>query len=103
MIDPERNHWFKDHKGYWISFLLLIIAQAWITSRQTPWPPFAAWLIFFGAYLVINVLVSVIILVLTWPARRNFHFSRYIKILIAFAAVFFLSQLIAVLVAYFQG
>lgn len=102
MSNPEREHWFKDHLGYWGGFLLLIIGQAGITTAQTSWPPFATFLIFFGSYLVINVIVSVIILLLTWPVRRNFDFSRYVKILIAFAAVFFLSQVIAALVTYFQ-
>lgn len=102
MIDPERNHWFKDHKTYWTAFLLLIVAQAQATAVQTPWPLLASFLIFFGAYLILNVIVSVIILLLTWPAKRNLHFSRYIKILIAFSAVYFLSQLIALLVSYFR-
>lgn len=102
MVDQKTGHWFKDYKAYWGGFLLLVIAQAGLTSSQTPWQPVVSFLIFFGAYLVLNLVVSVIILVLTWPARRNFHFSRYIKLLIAFSAVYFLSQLIAVLVTYFQ-
>lgn len=102
MVDQKIEHWFKDYKGYWGGFLLLIIAQAWLTSSQTPWPPLVSFLIFFGAYLVLNVVVAIIILLLTWPARRNFHFSRFIKLLIAFSAVYFLSQLIAFMVPYFR-
>src|SRR5687768_11541698 len=102
MSDPNRQHWFNDHKEYWGGFILLIIAQAWLTVAQTSCPKVAWFFIFFGAYLIINVMVAVIILLLTWPVRRNLHFSRYIKILIAFSAVYFISQLIAVLVTYFQ-
>lgn len=102
MTDSERNHWFKDHKLYWGSFLLLIIGQAWVTASVTSWPRVSAFLIFFGIYLVLNVVVSVAILLLTWPVRRNFHFSRYIKILVAFAGIYFLSQVIAFVVTYLQ-
>lgn len=102
MVDQQKEHWFRDYKGYWGGFLLLVVAQAWLTAAQTSWPPLAAFLIFFGIYLLLNIIVSVIILLLTWPAKRNLHFSRYIKLLIAFAGVYFLSQLIAVLVTYFQ-
>lgn len=103
MSDPGRKHWLKDHKEYWGGFLLLIIAQAGLTAAQTSWPKVAWFFIFFGAYLVINVIVAVIILLLTWPVRRNFDFSRYLKILIAFSAVYFISQLIAFLIPYFRG
>lgn len=103
MSDPGRKHWLKDHKEYWGGFLLLIIAQAGLTAAQTSWPKVAWFFIFFGAYLVINVIVAVIILLLTWPVRRNFDFPRYLKILIAFSAVYFISQLIAFLIPYFRG
>jgi hypothetical protein len=102
MSDPNRQHWFKDHKEYWGGFLLLIIAQAGLTLAQTSRPKVAWFFIFFGAYLIINVIVAFIILLLTWPARRNLDFSRYIKLLIAFSAVYMISQLIAILVTYFQ-
>lgn len=102
MANQQREHWFNDYKGYWGGFILLVAGQAWITSAQTSWPPLAAFLIFFGIYLLVNVLVALIILLLTWPAKRNLYFSRYIKLLIAFGAVYFLSQVIAVLVTYFQ-
>lgn len=103
MADSNRQHWFKDYKEYWGGFLLLIIAQAWLTASQTSWPKVAGFFIFFGAYLIINVIVAIGILLLTWPVRRNLDFSRYIKILIAFSAVYSISQLIAFLVSYFQG
>lgn len=101
-MDNRKEHWFKDYKGYWAGFLLLVIGQAWLTSAQTSWPPLSAFLIFFGLYLVVNVVVSLLILLLTWPVKRNLHFSRYIKLLIAFGGVYFLSQVIAVLAIYFQ-
>lgn len=103
MSDPNRQHWFKDYKEYWGGFLLLIIAQAWLTVSQTSWSKVAWFFIFFGAYMIINVIVALIILLLTWPVRRSLDVSRYIKILIAFSAVYFISQLIAFLVPYFQG
>lgn len=101
-MNSEQKHWFKDYKQYWGGFLLLIIAQAGLTTYLTPWPPVITFFIFFGSYLILNLAVSAIILVLTWPAKRNFHFSRFIKLLIAFSAIYFLSQLIAFLVPYFQ-
>lgn len=101
-MGDQKQHWFKDHKEYWGGFLLLIIAQAWLTASRPQDGKVAWFLIFFGAYLIINVFVAVIILLLTWPVRRNLNFSRYIKILIAFSAVYFISQLIAFLVVYFQ-
>jgi len=98
-----RQHWFKDYKEYWGGYLLLIIAQAWLTVSQTSWPKVTWFFIFFGAYLIINLAVSFIILLLTWPVRKNLDFSRYVKTLIAFSAVYFLSQLIAFVVSYFQA
>jgi hypothetical protein len=102
MSDPDRKHWFKDYKEYWGAFLLLVIAQAWLTVAQTSWPKVTWFFVFFGAYLIINLIVALIILLLTWPVRRNLDFSRYIKMLIAFSAVYFISQLIAFLVLYFE-
>lgn len=98
MSDSGRQDWFKNHKAYWGGFLLLILAQAWLTVSQTSWPKVKWFFIFFGAYLIVNVIVALIILLLTWPVRRNLDFSRYIKILIAFSTVYFISQLIAALV-----
>lgn len=103
MSNPNPEHWFKDYKEYWGGFLVLIIAQAWLTVSQTSWPKVTWFFIFFGAYLIINIIVAFIILLLTWPVRRNLDFSRYIKMLIAFSAVYFISQLIAFLVYYFQA
>lgn len=96
-----RKHWFKDYKAYWGGFLLLIMAQAYLTVLQTSWPV-VVFFIFFAAYSIINVVVAYVILLLTWPVRRNLDFSRYIKMLIAFSAVYFISQVIAVLVTYYQ-
>jgi hypothetical protein len=97
----QKTHWFTDYKLYWGSFLLLIIAQAWLTVAQTSWSKVPWFFVFLGAYLVINLLVALLILFLTWPARRNLDFSRYMKLLIAFSAVYFISQIIALLVPYF--
>lgn len=102
MSDPTQKHWLKDYKQYWGGFLLLIIAQAWLTVSQTSWPKVEWFFIFFGAYVIINALVALVILLLTWPVRKNLDFSRFIKILIAFSAVYFISQLIAFLVPYIQ-
>lgn len=102
MADRQTEHWFKNYQSYWGGFLLLIVGQAVVTSYQMYKPTIEAFLILFGVYLVLNVIVSVIILLLTWPAKRNLHFSRYIKLLIAFSAVFFLSQGITSVITYFQ-
>lgn len=102
MTESNRQHWFNDHKQYWGGFLLLTIAQAWLTVLQTSWPKVTWFFIFFGAYLIINIIVALVILLLTWPVRRNLSFSRYIKILIAFSAVYLISQVIAILVPYIQ-
>lgn len=102
MAEVNPQHWFSEHKQYWGGFLLLILAQAWLTVMQTSWPKVTWFFIFFGAYLIINGIVAVIILLLTWPVRRNLSFSRYIKILIAFSAVYLISQVIAIVVPYIQ-
>lgn len=103
MNNQNPKHWFNDYRGYWAVYLLMIAVQAGLTVSQLREPTFAWYLIFYGAFLIINAVVAVIILLLTWPARRNLDFSRYIKILIAFSAVYVLSQLLAVLIAYLQG
>lgn len=95
-------HWLKGYKKYWVAFLLLLVAQAGLTVWQTSWPKLTWFFIFLVTYLIIHVIVALIILLLTWPVRRNFDFSRYIKILIAFSAVYFISQSIALIVTYFQ-
>jgi hypothetical protein len=102
MQEIPKAHWFRDYKMYWGAFLLINMLQAALTTYLTPWPPVTTFFIFFGAYLALNISVSAILLVLTWPARRNLSFSRFIKLLIAFSAIYFLSQLIAFLVPYFQ-
>lgn len=101
-MNTDRQHWFKDHTAYWAGFLLLVIAQAAVTVAQTSWPKVAWFFIFFGAFIIINVFVALVILLLTWPVRRNLDFSRFIKILIAFSAVYLISQVIAIVVTYFQ-
>lgn len=100
----QTKHWFSDHKQYWGGFLLIVLAQAALSTYQAPpaWNKILTFFIFFGAYVVINLVVAVIIMLLTWPVRRDFAFSRFIKILIAFAAVYAISQLISVLVVHFQ-
>lgn len=77
------------------------MAQSGLSVLQTSWPLFV-FFIFFAAYSMINVVVAYVILLLTWPVRRNLDFSRYIKMLIAFSAVYLISQVIAVLVEYNQ-
>ncbi|HMV10640.1 MAG TPA: hypothetical protein PK325_10465 [Cyclobacteriaceae bacterium] len=103
MTNDNLKHWFRDYGAYWIAYLLTIVLQAVITESQLPEPTVTWFFIFLGGFFVINILVAFLILLLTWPARRNLAFSRYIKILIAFSAVYVLSQLIAAAVVYFQG
>lgn len=104
-IIMQTKHWFKDHKEYWGGFLLIVLAQAALTTYQTPatWNRISTFFIFSGAYIVINLFVAGVIMLLTWPVRKDFAFSRFIKILIAFAAVYGISQLISVLVVHFKG
>ncbi len=97
-----KEHWFKDYKQHWGIFLLIVLAQAVVLAYQTAVTA-GMMAVFFVFLLLINLTVAGMIMVLTWPVRRNFHFSRFIKILIAFAAVYGISQLIAVLVVYFKG
>lgn len=103
MPDRSRLQWFNDYKIYWLVYVLLVAGQAWMTVSQTSWPKVKWFTVFFAGYLIIHLVVALLILLLTWPVRRNLEFARYMKILIAFSAVFFLSQLITVVVAYFQG
>lgn len=100
-----KEHWFNDYKQHWGGFILIVLAQAGLSTYQTPatWNKISTFFIFFGAYILINLAVAGIIMLLTWPVRRNFHFSRFIKVLIAFAAVYGISQVISVLVVYYQG
>ena len=100
----ESKHWFKDHKEYWGGFLLIVLAQAALSTYQAPatWNKIFTFSMFFGAYVIINLVVAGIIMLFTWPVRKDFAFSRFIKILIAFGAVYGISQLISVLVVYFQ-
>jgi hypothetical protein len=103
MAEEYQKHWFKDYKAYWAAYLSIIVVQAAVTLYQFPKPTVDWYFILFGAFLLINVIVALLILLLTWPARRNLAFSRYIKILIAFSSVYVLSQLVAALIVYLQG
>lgn len=103
MPDQNRLNWFNHYKIYWLAYVLLVAGQAWITVLQTSWPRVKWFAIFLASYLIIHLVIAFLILLLTWPVRRNLEFARYMKILIAFSAVFFLSQLITVVIAYFQS
>jgi hypothetical protein len=98
------KHWFKEYRHYWGGFIIIVLAQAAMSTYQAPesWDTVTTFFLFFAAYLVVNLVVAGIIMLLTWPVRRNFDFSRFIKTLIAFAAVYGISQLISIAVVYFQ-
>lgn len=103
MTDQHQKHWLKDHTGYWLAYVLIVFLQAFVTDFQMWEPGLLSFFVFLGSFFVINLAVAFLILLLTWPARRNLAFSRYIKILIAFSAVYISSQLIAAAIAYLQG
>ncbi len=103
MTEQHQKHWLKDYKGYWIGYVLIVFLQAVVTDFQMWKPSVISFFVFLGSFFVINIVVAFLILLLTWPARRNLAFSRYIKILIAFSAVYILSELIAATIVYFQG
>lgn len=103
MTEQSAKHWLKDYAGYWIAYVLIVILQAIVTEFQMWKASAVSFFIFLGGFFVINLVVAALILLLTWPARRNLAFSRYMKILIAFSVVYVVSQLIAAVVVYFQG
>ncbi len=104
MQDTVQTHWFRNYKMYWGVYLLINMLQATLTVYQygAPWGLIVSFTLFLIIYIALNNVVAGIIFLLTWPARRNFLFSRYIKILIAFSAVYFLSQFISFIVPFFQ-
>jgi hypothetical protein len=103
--NSNSEHWFQDYKTYWAAFLAIVLLQAGLTAYtlRLAWSPLQSFFILFFVFVALNNLVSVIILVLTWPARRNFNFSRYIKILIAFSAIYFISVIISAGVTFYRG
>lgn len=104
MEEGPKLHWFRDYKIYWGIYLLINMLQAVLTVYQygATWGLIVSFTLFLIIYIALNNVIAGIIFLLTWPARRNFLFSRYIKILIAFAAVYFLSQFISFIVPFFQ-
>jgi hypothetical protein len=104
MEENPKTHWVRNYKMYWGAYLLINMLQATLTVHQfgARWGLLVSFTLFLIIYIALNNVVAGIIFLLTWPARRNFLFSRYIKILLAFSAVYFLSQFISYIIPFFQ-
>jgi hypothetical protein len=105
-VTAKQGNWFFKYRDHWFGFIAIVVVHSIIQTLADGPGSFSLPLAFLGTLLAIIVAtncVALLLLIITWPFKKNFHMSRYMNILVIFAFIMMTMEIIHLALDFARG